>query len=158
MIRTQDIVEAQDEWAAAVIAVGRLRGNRDACIAAAGEALDRLYAFDFTDVLFKPTKAAAIPFRSSRESAMSYFVGGNADFPEDGGFALEPWNSVDFDNALIRIEDDRAFAMGHYVFTSPDDLILKVEFTIGYRLDDKDSLRIWLHHSSLPYTAVLNSP
>ncbi len=38
--------------------------------------MESQYAFDEGTVLFKPTKAAQKPFRSTKAEAISYFVGG----------------------------------------------------------------------------------
>jgi hypothetical protein len=108
-----------------------------------------LYAYDLGPVLFKPTKAAADPFRETFEQALSYFVGG--EVAEDHGFALEPWTSVRFENHAIVVVGDVAYAMGHYVFTDLQGLETVVEFSFGYVLDATGKLRIVLHHSSLPY-------
>lgn len=151
MISYEDILEAQAEWAAAVVATGRLKDNRQACLDAAGEAVDRLYAFNITDVLFKPTKAVFRSFRSTRDGAISYFIGGNPDFPEDSGFAMTPWTDVRFENAVHYLQDDKAFVMGTYYFTGPNEPDFKVEYSLGYLRTPEGCLKIFLHHSSIPY-------
>ena len=60
-------------------------------------------------VLFKPTKATANPFRATPESAMSYFVGAEAMNDdkykgEDAGFALNGgrgWKDATFNNHQV---------------------------------------------------------
>jgi len=152
-ITEKDIHDAQAAWADAVVTVGRFRADRAACVRTASDALDRLYAFDETEVLFKPTRAVERPFRHCRAGALSYFVGGDPEFPEDTGFALQPWREVRFENARLRIDEHGAVAMGHYHFTGVDDQVLTVEYTLGYRPSGDGSPRIFLHHSSLPYPA-----
>ena len=49
----------------------------------------------------KPTKASDDKFRTTREGAISYFIGHNKNFPEDKGFALQPWTNVRFKNGRI---------------------------------------------------------
>merc|ERR1711860_97392 len=45
------------------------------------------------------------------------------------------------------------FAMGNYYFTSADDgSKTQVEYTFGYKKNDDGKLRIFLHHSSVPYS------
>lgn len=149
MITYEDIEKAQAEWAHTVVRVGRLMPDRTAFEAAAAEAVDRLYAYDAGEVLFKPTKAADAPFRTTRDGAISYFVGGGA-YPEDGGFALNPWTDVRFHNQARHISGDRACVMGHYWFTDPGGEELKVEYTFGY-MESPEGLKIFLHHSSLPF-------
>ena len=58
-------------------------------------------------MLFKPTKAADVPFRPDGGSAMSYFVGGEVvenGLEEDAGFAInggKGWSKVVFDNHQV---------------------------------------------------------
>jgi hypothetical protein len=149
-ITTEDVELAQTHWADAIIMMGSaaLVGHDTAKIAR--HYLDALYGFEAGTVLFKPTKAADAPFRLDKAGTLSYFVGGNPDYLEDKGFALEPWREVHFINADIILSGNSALAMGHYFFTSYAGNIIKVEYTFGYtRIDGV--LKINLHHSSLPY-------
>lgn len=144
----------QQAWADAIVALGKakLAGARhERLIALAEAAIDELYAFDHGPVLFKPTRAVAQPFRSTREGALSYFVGG--EVAEDQGFALQPWTAVEFANDQIAALGSTALAMGHYTFTEAGTLRRVVaEYTFGYRRDPHGQLRIHLHHSSMPFS------
>ena len=100
----------------------------------------------------QPTKAADIKFRTTKEGAISYFIGHNKNFPEDKGFALKPWTNVQFKNAATYINGNVAMAMGKYFFTPQKGDVVKVEYTFGYVKNDDGKLKIVLHHSSLPYT------
>merc|ERR1719506_2062828 len=42
-------------------------------------------------------------------------------------------------------------AMGNYFFTTPEGDEAKVEYSFGYMLDADGNVRIFLHHSSMPY-------
>jgi hypothetical protein len=114
--------------------------------------IKRLYGYDNGIVLFKPTKAKESQFRLSFEGAKSYFIGGDENFSEDSGFALQPWTNVRFENASVVLNEKTAIAMGNYFFTDLNRNVVKVEYTFGYFLDSKQCLKINLHHSSLPYT------
>ena len=151
MITEQEVNEAQAKWAESVIQIGKLKDNKDAHLNEALKLLDDLYAFDSTKVLFKPTKASEEPFRLEKDAALSYFVGGNTNFPEDGGFALQPWRSIRFENASFIFEEKRALVMGHYYFKDDGEKELKVEYSFGYKKMDDRRLKIDLHHSSLPF-------
>ncbi|MBG08928.1 MAG: hypothetical protein CME68_09230 [Halobacteriovoraceae bacterium] len=151
MITEQEVNKAQEKWAESVIQIGKLKDNKNAHLDEALKLLDDLYAYDSTKVLFKPTKAAEAPFRLEKEAALSYFVGGNNNFPEDGGFALQPWRSIRFENASFIFEEKRALVMGHYYFKDDGGKELKVEYSFGYRKMKDDRLKIDLHHSSLPF-------
>ncbi len=153
MITCEDIEKAQKAWADAVVAVGALMDDRPSCEKSAAEAVERLYAFSDGEVLFKPTRAVAAPFRNTRQGALSYFIGGDADFPEDTGFAMNPWISVRFENHVHHLQGNRACAMGHYYFRGPDGSELKVEYTFGYMETPEGSVKICLHHSSMPYSS-----
>ena len=99
-------------------------------------------------------------FRPTAGEAMSYFVGGsNVDggYGEDGGFAInggKGWASCVYDNHKITKCDDVAIAMGNYRFTcKTTGDVSKVEYTFGYKRCEDDEVRIFLHHSSVPYAA-----
>eukprot|EP01065_Artemidia_motanka_P010261 TRINITY_DN15410_c0_g1_i2.p1 TRINITY_DN15410_c0_g1~~TRINITY_DN15410_c0_g1_i2.p1 ORF type:complete len:344 (+),score=96.72 TRINITY_DN15410_c0_g1_i2:99-1130(+) len=146
-----DVHKAQRAWGQGIVAIGKAMstgGHR----ARAAEHLDDLYAYGRAPVLFKPTKAAVRQFRGDREAALSYFVGGNPSFPEDKGFALQPWTAVRFDNTGISTAGDTAVAMGNYFFTDTSGAETKVEYTFGYLRTADGNVRINVHHSSLPYS------
>ena len=151
MITEQEVIQAQEAWGAGIVKIGSLMDDKDQCNAATDAHLDNLYGFDLGTVLFKPTKAADVQFRLDRKAAKSYFIGGDADFAEDHGFAINPWTAVRFENAAIILEDNRALAMGNYFFTDPQGNIAKVEYTFGYKKDANGNLKIDLHHSSIPF-------
>ena len=151
MFTEQEVVQAQEAWGNGIVKIGTFKGDFAAAAKAAEEHLDTLYAFDMGEVLFKPTKCAKVQFRLDKVSALSYFVGGNSDYDEDGGFAINPWTAVRFQNAAIIIEENRAIAMGNYWFTTPEGDEVKVEYTFGYKKDADGNVKIDLHHSSLPY-------
>merc|ERR1719499_1842031 len=91
---------------------------------------------------------------------MSYFVGGRAvdiGYAEDGGFAInggKGWSDVVYQNHQIESKGDVAFAMGMYYFTcATTGETSNVEYTFGYQRCDDGKVRIFLHHSSVPYQA-----
>merc|ERR1719460_1730308 len=92
---------------------------------------------------------------------MSYFVGAsddNANYAEDGGFAInggKGWKKVVFKNHNVALNGPTAVAMGTYWFTDASDgSEAKVEYTFGYKRCEDGKLRIFLHHSSVPYTTA----
>merc|ERR1719236_221010 len=161
MITEAEVNEAQANWASAIksISSAYLNVPQDDFVDVAATAAGQLYGYGKSNVLFKPTKAAEFPFRPSAEEAMSYFVGEQNvkdGYKEDGGFAInggKGWSDVVFDNHQIELLGDSAIAMGTYFFTcatSGDKA--KVEYTFGYeRSADDGKLRIFLHHSSVPF-------
>ena len=152
MISLKEVENIQKEWGVNLVKLGSLKGNFEACENEASQMIKRLYGYDNGIVLFKPTKAKENQFRLSFEGAISYFIGGDGNFSEDSGFALQPWANVRFENASVILNEKTAIAMGNYFFTELNGNVVKVEYTFGYFLDSKHCLKINLHHSSLPYT------
>ena len=63
--------------------------------------------------------------------------------------------SVVFRNHNVELNGPTAQAMGDYVFvdaTTGDEV--RVEYTFGYKRCDDGKVRIYLHHSSVPYVAA----
>ena len=151
-IREEDVLSIQKEWADSIISIGKIFLDKGNYRLEAEKTLKKLYAFDISNVLFKPTFASQNQFRNSFEDALSYFVGGNIE--EDNGFAIKPWFKIRFSENKIVISRDNAIAMGNYYFTSVEDKKneTKVEYTFGYIKDKKGNLRINLHHSSIPHS------
>ena len=151
-IREEDVLSIQKEWADSIISIGKIFLNKGNYRQEAEKTLKKLYAFDISNVLFKPTFASQNQFRNSFEDALSYFIGGNIE--EDNGFAIKPWFKIRFSENKIVISHDSAIAMGNYYFTSVEDKKneTKVEYTFGYIKDKKGNLRINLHHSSIPHS------
>lgn len=152
MISLKEVENIQKDWGANLVKLGNLKGNFESCENEASQMIKRLYGYDNGIVLFKPTKAKESQFRLSFEGAKSYFIGGDENFSEDSGFALQPWINVRFENASVILNEKTAIAMGNYFFSELNGNVVKVEYTFGYFLDSKQCLKINLHHSSLPYT------
>jgi hypothetical protein len=158
-ITMDEVIAAQRKWGDAILRISKTSIAGGDYVAEAKKAADELYGYGRSNVLFKPTKASENPFRPTGEEAMSYFVGGDkieGGYKEDKGFALGPggkgWKKVTFDNNQFDFEGGTALAMGEYFFTSAaDDSVAKVEYTFGYKRNDDGQIRIYLHHSSLPY-------
>merc|ERR1712023_43418 len=76
---------------------------------------------------------------------------------EDAGFAInggKGWSKVVFTNHQIDLSADSAVAMGSYDFTcATTGDVATVEYTFGYKRCADGKPRIFLHHSSVPYSA-----
>jgi len=151
MITLSELEKIQSKWGSGIVKIGSIKSDRKACEKATLEMLNELYAFELGDVLFKPTKTEKKQFRLKIEGAKSYFIGGNPKFGEDKGFAINPWQSVAFENASVILNETHALAMGNYFFTDLSGTMVKVEYTFGYIRTNNGALKINLHHSSLPY-------
>jgi hypothetical protein len=151
MISEKEVMKAQKTWGEGIVKIGKEFTNGGDYVKAAEKHIKTLYAYDMTDVLFKPTKAAEKQFRMDYDGALSYFVGKNNEYKEDGGFAINPWTNVRFENKETFIYGNTAMAMGNYYFTTTDGNEVKVEYSFGYVKDTNGDLRIVLHHSSIPF-------
>ena len=144
------ILEYQNKWASGIVDIGKTKNNFKESVSVTSKFINELYDFENGNVQFKPTKASKKQFRNDFESALSYFIGNNSDFLEDSGFALNPWVSVEFENDSLNVYDDIGIAMGNYFFTDQNGDQTKVEYSFVYKKVG-DSLKIILHHSSLPF-------
>lgn len=159
LIAEAEVLQMQDAWASAITSISKEYLEGGDFVGLAAKAAEDLYAHAHGTVLFKPTKAAEVQFRPSPEDAMSYFVGAShlkeGGIKEDTGFAInggKGWSDVTFNNHMINSEGSMAFAMGNYYFTcAKTGDTSKVEYTFGYKRCNDSKIRIFLHHSSVPY-------
>ncbi len=149
---SQDLVrDAQQAWGDGIVRIAAAHTAGEDFEAIARDHVATLYAYELGPVLFKPTLAAQMQFRSTFEEALSYFVATNGACPEDKGFAIKGWTAVRFENVAIITYGASATAMGNYFFTDAEGTEVKVEYSFGYVLDNAGNVRINLHHSSMPY-------
>ncbi|KAH8065704.1 hypothetical protein JL722_81 [Aureococcus anophagefferens] len=74
---------------------------------------------------------------------------------EDKGFALAPYTAVRWENQGTIFHGDSATAMGEYYFTDAGGGVTKAEYTFQYAKAADGSLKIVVHHSSLPFVKTL---
>ena len=147
------VSQMQRRWANIVIEIGQEYKKKNNVDNLTSELMQKIYAFDYCDVLFKPTLAKVDQFRSSKEEFLSYFLGQNNTCKEDSGFAIKNWKSIEFNNYKITEYNNYLLSMGNYFFKDQKNEILKVEYTFGFIKINNNELRINLHHSSIPYGA-----
>ena len=146
------VSQMQRRWANIVIEIGQEYKKKNNVDNLTSELMQKIYAFDYCDVLFKPTLAKEDQFRSSKEEFLSYFLGQNNTCKEDSGFAIKNWKSIEFNNYKITEYNNYLLSMGNYFFQSFTDADeVKVEFTFGYIKNNEENLLINLHHSSIPF-------
>lgn len=153
-ITVAEVEAAQRAWGEALVAIATEyeRNGQAAATRLAGQVLDTAYGYGLGPVAFKPTLASGdTTFRPTREGALAYFVGGNARFAADTGFALKGWRSYEIDNAVVVINGSTAISTGNVMLTNDDGEVTTVNKTWGWVRDANGALRIVLHHSSLPY-------
>jgi hypothetical protein len=155
-ITVAEVEAAQRAWGDALVAIATEyeRNGQAAATRLAGQVLDTAYGYNLGPVAFKPTLAhGEQTFRTTREGALAYFVGGNSRFAGDTGFALKGWRSYEIDNAAIVINGATAISTGNVMLTNDEGETTTVNKTWGWVRDANGALRIVLHHSSLPYDA-----
>ena len=154
-VTEMEVQAAQEAWGKALVQISRDfdSGGIEKATQTANAVLDAAYGYNMGPVLFKPTLThGEQTFRTTREGALAYFVGGSKSFPSDSGFALKGWEKYEYKNAGVLIEGDTAITMGNVYLYDKKGQVTKVDKTWAFKKDDQGKLRIVLHHSSLPYT------
>jgi len=153
-ITEADLEQARQAWGDGLVAIATAfdADGIDAARPVAEAVIDGAYGYDLGPVLFKPTMASgAQTFRPTKAGALSYFVGHDPTYPLDGGFGLKGWRAVRSETAAHVLDGDVAMWMGWVIMTDKDGQVTTVDKSFGYRRDAHGTLRIVLHHSSLPY-------
>lgn len=153
-ITEAEVLGAQQAWCKALVDISAANssGGQLAAKALAEKVIDSAYAYQLGAVLFKPTLTTSPQtFRTARDGALAYFVGGNPAFPNDTGFALKGWTKCEIANSAVLIHGDVASTLGNVLFTDPDGKVTTVDKTWTFVKDGAGKLRIVVHHSSLPY-------
>jgi len=155
VITDQEVLDVQKAWSDGIVKIGKVFMEKGDFKKAATEHINNFYNYQEGSVLFKPTMTSEKQFRTDFQGALSYFIGGNENYPEDHGFAIKPWISVRWKNIGTKIIGNMAVAMGNYYFTPAkggDEV--KVEYSFAYTKDKEGKLKIILHDSHLPYKPV----
>jgi len=154
-ITSEDVLAAQDRWCEALVQISSTHRSDGQSAAAelADKVLEAAYGYQMGTVLFKPTLTInPQTFRTTRAGALSYFVGGDSNYPNDDGFALKDWKECDHDTTAVFITGNSASTMGKVHFTDSNGDVTSVDKTWTFVQDDAGDLRIVVHHSSLEYT------
>ena len=153
-VTKEEVLAAQEGWVDALVSIATINDEKgfDAAKAQAEAVLDGGYGYNIAPVLFKPTLTTGDQvFRTTREGALSYFVGGNPKYPNDGGFAIKGWRSGKIENSAIFLRGETATTTGNVILTDKDGNVTKVDKTWTFLKGADGSMRIMAHHSSLPY-------
>jgi hypothetical protein len=155
LITEDEVLGMHKAWGDGLISIAKTFDEKgyEAAKVVAQNVLDAAYGYaKGIPVLFKPTLASGSQtFRLTNEGALSYFVGGNEKYPNDGGFAIQGWRKVESFPAGILLLGNVAISMGNVHCTNKDGKTTIVDKTWAYKKDDEGNVRIILHHSSLPY-------
>ena len=159
-VTKMEVDQAQEAWCNALVSISAAyqADGFEAAKAKAGAVIDAAYAYHYGPVAFKPTLALGdSTFRPTREGALAYFVGPDPDisaFGENQGFATyRHWTQCEVDNYVVQLFGNTVNTMGLVKITDANGDSSVVEKTWGYLRDRDGSLRIVLHHSSVPVDA-----
>ena len=167
LISKKDIRAAINAWTDALVSISQTYKEQgfDAAEDLAGDVIDGAYAYQLGAVAFKPTWAyGETTFRTTRDGAISYFVGGNDNF-DDPGFAISnkpdpitgqrsPWDDAWFDRSVMRLDGNTATVQGLLYTKDEAGNLSYVDKTWGYQKDSDGTVRIVLNHSSTPYETI----
>ena len=156
-ITEQQVNAAQQAWCDGLVRVAQVHARGGDARAEASKMIDDLYDYADGTVFFKPTLAfGPRTFRPTREGALAYFVGGDAAFPEDTGFAIKGWTAARYDNNAaengIQIHGEIAITMGNVYITGADGKEVMVDKTFVFRRCKDGNLRLCVHKSALPFS------
>ena len=153
-ITETDLLNARLSWGDGLIAISNAydKDGIDRTRELASTILDDLYGFEQGEILFKPTLSGGKQtFRTEKAGTLSYFIGHNADYPQDSGFGLKSWREFNSITASSFIAGDVAMWMGWVSLTDKSGAVVAVDKSFGYKKAANGALKIVLHHSSLPY-------
>lgn len=153
-ITEAQVLKAQQGWCDGLLSIASAyrSGGQAQARARALAVLDSAYAYQYGAVAFKPTLTSGDQtFRGTKEGALAYFVGGDARYPNDKGFALKPWQRCAIRNQVIQLHGMFATTMGNVDLTDSSGAVTTVDKTWTFIREPDGSIRIVLHHSSLPH-------
>jgi hypothetical protein len=157
VVTYDEVNAAQQAWCDGLVKIGQLHATGGDYKAFTEQFITDTYNYDFGKVFFKPTLAYGNQtFRTTKEGAIAYFIGGNPNFPNDKGFALNPWTEVRYDNVGannegIQIYGSVAITMGNVWVKGPDGKEVMVDKTFVFKKGKDGKLRLIVHKSSLPF-------
>merc|ERR1712048_508044 len=155
-ITDAEILAAQKGWGDALIKISKTYETEgyDAAKSLSSDIIDAAYGYKYGPVLFKPTLAGGSQtFRPTRKGALSYFVGGDSEYPNDSGFGIKGWRKVKFVNSAIWKQGNVGIVQGNVIFTDKKGAVTTVDKTFAYFKDPDGKVFIIVHHSSLPYSS-----
>lgn len=146
------VVSTLQLWCDNVVRIGKIHSEGGDVASAAAQIISDNYDYDKGKVLFKPTLTfGPQTFRPTKEGALSYFIGGNPDFPNDEGFKLKPWVKVWFNKLDYVLHGDLAIVQCNVHLIGDDDSHIFVNKSFVFKICDDGRVRIVLHQSSLPF-------
>lgn len=152
-ISLAEVEATEKQWADSVLAISQAYGANQGYEKLADDFVSQCYGYDIPGqvVLFKPTKAVNPSFRSTKQGAVSYFIGGDDHYPEDGGFALHPWEKITFNNDSMVVNNELTLVMGECYLIDHQKECTTLQYSLGLTRF-QGGIKLILHHSSFPYS------
>ena len=145
-INQDEVEDFVKKWKDGVIEIGTAYQENNNFKEVARAFIQRYYAFEIGDVLFKPTYTNDVVFRNNSETALSYFVSG--DISEDSGFAIKPWEEIKTSEISFILDHNLCAVMG-VLDLKPLNSENKTKIAFTFILvKDNDKFKIKIHHSS----------
>lgn len=158
IITYEEVNAAQQAWCEGLVKIGSMYESGEDYTTFASQMIDNAYNYNFGKVFFKPTLAFGDQtFRTTKEGALAYFVGGNDNYPNDKGFALKPWVKARYDNLGnnnegIQIYGSVAITMGNVWLNDKDGNEVMVDKTFVFKKGKDGNLKLIVHKSALPFS------
>ena len=152
-ITTDDLAKARQAWGEGLIAISKAYEDDgiDGARPVAQAVLDAAYGYVLGPVLFKPTMASGDQtFRPTNKGALSYFVGHDEEYPQDGGFGIKGWRKMESVTSAEFIEGDVGMWMGWIILTDKNGNVTKVDKA-------SDTRRTKMAHY-VSYSTILRCP
>ena len=164
-ITEEEVRAAQAAWCKGLIDIAT--ATEQTYVKVANDFIDKAYDFNGDGrVFFRPTLAYnPHAFRTDKPGTLSYFIGGNPAFPNDGnGFARGPWATCEYSNDLgngvngIQIHGDIALAMGTVTLTDRSGKKTVVDKAFAFRKQAPNQLKLIVHMSAKSNEAPTPTP
>ncbi|MBT8190887.1 MAG: phosphoribosyl-AMP cyclohydrolase [Bacteroidia bacterium] len=149
-ITEAEISTFQKSFGMSIVAISNAYKNNGDYKYIAQNHVEKYYGFDDGKVLFKASNSNDLPFRSTYEGALSYYIGNNPSYPDDNGFALADWVNVNWKNAGIINDEKIAIAIGQSVYKDANGDEYIKNYTMCFKKDMNDRLMLIAHKSSSP--------
>ena len=155
-ISKEEVANAIEDWAKGLFEIGaefQANGYAKARVVAEKFIIDTYNYQQDEGTAFKPTVAdQSDSWRNTFDEALSYFVGGDPDYPTDKGFALAGWKFMEKKAEAEIPSCDTYTWCGKVTLKDNNGNTAVVDKTWVFKKDGNGKVRITLHHSSLPYT------
>ncbi len=148
-IKESEVVNFQKEFQISYNAIIQGKANNEDITRLTTNHIEDHYGFDMGKVMFKAGNRIDSPFRSTYEGLLSYYIGNNALF-DDEGIVNSNFRIIDFKNEGIINDDGFAVAMGQMSFENDKNRKRTENYTMILKKDDSGTLKMISHKIAEP--------